>query len=273
MKRYTLQFQPLYSSITTVDFREEVEQVLLRLHPRITYKMGKVFQDVDGNLLAEFAADGQRDLLTQAIESRTWSLPVRFLSLRWGWSIENEDAALQISSVTPLDANPVAGIQPLEGMAEYHLSKWHTFGRYIALIGFTIVMVLLLIANAIHTNYPVLEWVYVVGFAVWMFTLNETPFDYRVYARSIHLQQAGLEVEYWLGRAPQHLDWASISGMDYSNPVCMLIGQDKRMRFLLSERFGCKEKPVVLKTIVARAGLSYVEGNFQKLIYRKPEAR
>lgn len=273
MKRYTLQFQPLDSSITVVNFREEVEQVLLRLHPRITYKMGKVFQGVDGNLLAEFAADGKRELLVEAFENRKWSLPVRFESLSWGWTIENEDDALLISVVTPLDANPLAGIKPLEGKAEFRLSKWHTIGRYIALIGFTILMVLLLIANAVHTYSPVLEWVYIIGFAIWLFSLNDTPFDYRVYARSIHLQQAGLDVEYWLGSAPRHLDWASISGMDYSNPVCMLIGQEKKMRFLLSERFGCKEKSVVLKTIVARAGLSYVEGNFQGLTYRKPEAR
>ncbi len=273
MKRYTLQFQTLDASIETSDLKDEVEQVLLRLHPRITYKMGDVFQWVDGKLLAMIAVDGYRPLIEQAFTSRNWALPVRFERLNWGWTVENEEAALLADSITPLDANPLADIQSLEGSPVFQLSRWPGVGRYLALILFSLLMVALLIANAIHTSSPLLEGMYIVGFMLWMFFMNETPFDFRVYSRSILLLPDRLEVSYWFSRKARKVSWSSISGMDYTNPVCTVMSQESSLRFLVSEHFGCKEKPAVLKTIVTRAGLNYVEGNFQKLTYRKPGAR
>ncbi len=272
MKRYTLQFQPLDASVTAADLRGEVDQVLLRLHPRITYKMGEVFQWVDGKWLAMIAADGNRLLIDEVFTNRKWTLPVRFESLNWGWTVENEDVALLAASLTPLDANPLATVQPLDGSPEIRLRSWPTLGRYLSLIFFTLLMIALLIANAIHPSAPLLEGLYIVGFALWMFFLNETTFDFRVYARSFRLLADGLEVSYWLAHRPRKVAWSSISGMDYINPLCKVMSQDGTLRFLISERFGCKDRPAVLKTIVSRAGLRYVEGNFQKLVYRKPGA-
>ena len=71
---------------------------------------------------------------------------------------------------------------------------------------------------------------------------------------------------------PVSFIWLQIWGMDYSSPICRIITSGKKTRFLVSERFGCEEKLLVLKTIASKAGLKFVEGNINQLTYRKPDA-
>jgi hypothetical protein len=60
MKRYTLTFQSLGSPIPLDDLRKEVDTLRLKLHPRITNKMGQVITSLEGKLLAEIAMEGKR---------------------------------------------------------------------------------------------------------------------------------------------------------------------------------------------------------------------
>ena len=145
-------------------------------------------------------------------------------------------------------------------------------GYAVSMIVFTMVWIALLIANALHTNSPVLEGIYIVSFAIWLISLNETPFDLRVYANKIALMHTGLEVAYWFRKTPIHVDWQDIWGLDYANSVCEVRNVRGTLRFLVSERFGCKEKKVVLKTIIKKADLLYVEGNSMVQMYRRSEA-
>lgn len=272
MKRYTLHLQPQGPGIVVEDLRREVEQTLLRLHPRITYKMGKANKDVDGNFVVEFAADGQRHLLDEAFSSRSWNLPVRFDRLSWGWMLENEDAALLASANRPFESDPLAGVAALEGVGEYVLSRRRLNGRYLALMISTLALILTLVGNVIYPRSPVLMVLYAVVFAIFMFALNDTPLDIRVYGEKISLRLDSLAVKFWLLNKPATREWESIWGVDYTNPICEVLSKNGKLRFLLSKRFGCLEQSVILKTIVRRAGLSYVEGTFRKLTYRKPDA-
>jgi len=272
VKRYTLKFQPISPSISATDLREEVDRVLLRLHPRITYKMGPLYRGVDGAMLANIAMDGKRQLLEEAFRSKVWSLPVRFEKLTWGWSTENEDALLLISANAPLEADPLAGVEPLDGSLEITMSKRRMQGRYIALMLSTLALLLMLFVNFRYPRSTVWEGIYIVFFALFMFTLNDTPIDVRVYVDKITIRSEELEVSFWMLKKPACLPWEQIWGVDYTNPLCTLLTKENKLRFLLSKRFGCEQKDEVLKTIVERAGLSYVEGNFQILSYRKPDA-
>ena len=111
-----------------------------------------------------------------------------------------------------------------------------------------------------------------VSFGIFLFSLNDTPLDFSVYAEKIGIKQQKLEVSYWLLKEPVSLKWDKIWGLDYVIPVCMVYSEGGKTRFLLSERFGCKEKPIVMKTIVKRANLNFVEGNFRKVMYRRYDA-
>ena len=269
MKRYSLIIQLLDPSITTDHVRNAVEEVLLHLHPLITYKIGQVTTGADGRMVAEIAVDGKRELLQAALTGKEWRLPIKLESIGWGWMINNEDAAILAAASSTITADPLAGVDPLEGTGEFRLSKRRLWLRYISLITFTIVMIFLLIANALHTDLPLLEAIYVVGFALWLFFLNETPFDIRVYAEKIVCGQVGLEVTYWWRKKPIQVEWEKIWGLDYADPVCEVCCSEGKRRFLLSERFGCKEKSMVLQTIVKRSSLNFVEGNFKKVMYRR----
>jgi len=249
-----------------------VEQVLLRLHPRITYKIGQVTESAAGLMLAQIMVDGKRELLVKALKSKQWNLPVHFEGLTWGWMMENEDATFLASATTAINVDPLAGMEAVDETREFPLSKRRLWLRYISMIVFTMVWIALLIANALHTNSPVLEGIYIVSFAIWLISLNETPFDLRVYANKIALGRTGLEVTYWYRKGAFHVDWQDIWGLDYSNSVCEVHNNGGRLRFLVSERFGCKEKKVVLKTIVRKSELHYVEGNSMVQMYRRAEA-
>ncbi len=269
MKRYTATFQSIELKVYPKDIGEELERVLLRLHPRITYKIGQVAPGVDGRMYAHIAVDGKRELLETALKTAQWKLPISFEGLTWGWMVDNEEVALLMESTSPLDTDPLAQVEAQAGTREFILNKKRFTFRYILLVLSTVVMLLLLIANGIRTHVPALEAVYLVFFAIWLFSLNETPFDYRVYTQKIVCDMDRLQVFYWLPRRVVSLEWTKITGMEYTEPVCTLLHDAGKLRFLVSERFGCREKPTVLKTIVDRSGLHYVEGNLTRLEYRR----
>ena len=160
MKRYTLTFQPLSPLIQLDHLRKEVDELLLKLHPRITYKMGQVFTSLDGHFLAEIAMEGKRQLLMETLKSNVWVAPVQFQGLSWGWTNENEGATSQASARSPIEVDPLAMIVPLEGVREFHLSKRKLRGRYILLMLSTLVMILVLIINTIHPRSPLFEGLY-----------------------------------------------------------------------------------------------------------------
>ncbi len=272
MKRFTITFTSTNSSISSTDLRGEIDQVLLRLHPRITYKMGQVFRGLDGNFLAQVSVDGKRQLLHDAFSRHKWALPVNFRRLSWGWLQENEDASLIFSVNRSIEVDPFKEVSPLGGEGEYLLIKHLLRGKYLALLISTVALLVIFIANTAYPKTAWLMFLFAVAFAIFMFALSDTPLDLRTYCQKISIRSDGLELRYWLKPNPALIAWDSIWGMDYSSPTCELLAAQRKMRFLLSEQYGCKEQLPLLKTIVTRAGLLYVEGNFRKLSYRKPDA-
>jgi len=272
MKRYTLIFQLLDPSITPNQVRDEVDRELLRLHPRITYKLGLVTARADGKMLAEIKLDGKREMIEATLKSEEWKLPIRLVSMGWGWLVSAEDEVQSATGTSIIDVDPLTGIEPLEGIGEFQLSNRRLWLRYISLIIFAFILILLLIVNAIHPDSPILQLLYIVAFTIWLFSLNDTPFDIRVYADKIICRQVDLELSYWWRKMPIQMAWEEISRLDYTDPVCAIYSSQGKRRFLLSERFGCKEKTLVLKIIAKRANLNFVEGNFRSFIYQRYDA-
>ncbi len=272
MRRYTVTLQLTGSALAFDNIKDEVERVLFRLHPRITYKMGQIYQAPGGTLLAQFMVDGKHQLLLDAFSRHDWALPVRFDGLSWGWLHDDEEASSIISGTKAFEVDPLRAVAPLAGQGEYTLIKGLLRGKYLTLMISTLALLLILIANAVYPKVPWLMVLYALAFAVFMFTLSDTPLDLRVYGQRLSFRPEGLEIKHWLLPKPTFLAWDNIWGLNYSNPVCELMGTHSKLRFLLSEQYGCQEQAMLLKTMVARAGLLYVEGNFRKLSYRKPDA-
>jgi hypothetical protein len=79
-------------------------------------------------------------------------------------------------------------------------------------------------------------------------------------------------VTYWFRKRVVRLCWEGIRGLDYTDSVCVIYSNENPARFLISEQSGCKEKMVILKTIVQGASLNYVEGDFRKVVYKRYDA-
>jgi len=273
MKRYTLKFTLQDSTLSSDELREAVEEVLLRLHPRITYKIRQVKAGGSGQMMAEIAVDGKRDLLESAFRAQEWKVPVRLESMGWGW-MTNDGSKISTEPGSSLfELDPLAAVRPMEGNGEFQLNKKPGRLRYMIMIISTMGMVFLLIANGVHSHSLILQIAYIIGFSVWLFSLNEMPLDVRVYAEKVIFTNEGLAVKYWLRKQPARLAWEEIWGLEYTEPVCVVFKSGGKNRVLLSERFGCKEQKVVLKTIVERAGLYFVEGNFRNLLYRRYDSK
>ena len=272
MKRLTLIFKPLSSSIATAALKDELVEELLRIHPRLTFKIGQVIADRDGGMFAQIAIEGKRAILDTALMRKNWKLPVKLESIGWGWLTMDEGENSPEPAISAFDVDPLATVKPAEGQEEFRLNKKRTWLRYVSLIGFTIVMILLLIANGIHNDSPLLQWIYIVVFTVWLFSLNDTPFDFRVYTEKVSCSRESLEIKYWFKRLSFQFQWEDVWEMDYTEPVCEIFVDGRKSCFLMSERYGCKEQKVVLRTIVDRAALNYVEGTIRTMLYRRYEA-
>lgn len=273
MKRYTLKFTILDREVTVDPLKAQLEKILLRLHPRIIFKMGQLIKTEQGIILALFTADGKMELLETSLRDTKWKLPVEFESMGWGWLIDPIHGTPGSGEGFIVETDPLAQVVPVVEPIEFRFNQWKLLGRYLYLIVFTLVMILLLIANAIHTHSPLLQWIYVLGFTVWLFSLNDVPINPRAYATRIVCTLDNLEIYYDWRRKSVQLDWEHIWGMDYADPLSRIYSDDGVSRFVLSERYGFKEKKMVLKTIVTRASLNYIEGNIRAVVYKRFDAK
>jgi hypothetical protein len=272
MKRYTLKFILLDPEVTPNSLKAEVEETLLRLHPRIIFKMGIARKSHPGEILVEIASDGKRDFLEKYLQDKVWKVPARLDRLGWGWIADEQGPASDYPEGVNIASDPLSGIIPMAGKVEVQLSRNRLWGRYIFMLIMTLVMVFLLAANAMQHDSPALQWMYVLGFMVWLISISDIPVNPRVYANKITCGLEKLEISYaWQGK-PQAFNWDTIWGVDFSEPICKVYSNQLSRRFILSERFGCQGKPTVLKTIIQRASLNFIEGNNRSNVYRRYEA-
>ncbi len=267
MKRITIIFTPTGSPVDLALFRGEIEGVLLRLHPKITYKINRVDKQADGKILAEITLDGKLELLDAALKQKHWQQPVVDERMGWGWPFSPAEKASLQAGIPSYSLDPLAGISPAEGMLDAQLGKLMLWLRFVGVIVLTILLILLMIFYSRSAGSILFDGALLISFSVWMILLNGTPIDMRVYARQITLGEAGLELKYWFMNKTINLAWGNIRRLVCTEPVCILFAEGQRVRFLLSERFGCSKKAKVLKTIIARANLNYVGGNFRKQEY------
>lgn len=269
MKRLTLVFNTMVDAVSINGVCDEINYVLLRLHPRITYKLGQVRIDPVGRINVHIAIEGERELLENSLHERAWKLPIRYEGIKWGWITDLQDGQIPIEGNSSLDTDPLAGIEPTAGMVEFQLNRTHLWLRYYFTAGVTLVWISVLIAFILNNSSSGLEYAYLIMSVVWMIALSETPLDLRLYAKKLLCGNENLEVVFWLKRKTITLDWDQITGLVCKEHICEILYDKRSMRFLLSRRYGCKEKDLILKTLVNNAQLYFVQGSIKKLEYRR----
>jgi hypothetical protein len=261
LKKYTLQVKVLDGSVTANGLRVAIENILLRLHPRITYHLGLISNFGPNYLLAEIASDGKKELLESYLNGIQDKLPVHVEQLGWGWIVKD---AMELSKN---QASRQSGVN-----AQSFLLNRHLFPLiYILSIGLIFVLILLLVARFYFAQSLFLDTAFQVVFIVWLFSTGEIPLDFRLYVQRIDCEPAELAITYSFKTRTVRVNWETIEGLEHRNMLYIIYRRDnKPVRFYVSHGF--KEKHAMLAAITQRASLNEVESGISKAVYRRYEA-
>ena len=132
-------------------------------------------------------------------------------------------------------------------------------------------LIALLVARYYLDKLLILDYAYYAVFLVWLFSLNETPLDIRLYVQKIDCELAKLVVTYILRKKTLQMNWETIWGLEYKNGMYTIYRSDsKPIRFLIQNNV--KDKEAVLMAITQRASLNNVESGIGKVVYKRYDA-
>ena len=269
MKRYTLKVKTLDSSVTPNDLKLAIENVLLPLHPRITYRLGQIMSGGSDTILAEIASDARKELLEPHLKDIQSKLPVTIEKLGWGWTLTGKPGSPPADQGSPeeFSANAVSQASSPSFLLGNRAFLW----RYIFQMSLTFLLVALLIAGFFIEKSTLLDGTFTVVFVVWIYFLTDMPLDIWRYAKRIECEPAELVLTYWFRKPSVRLNWETIWGFAYKGKICILHHDDnKSTRFLVS--YGYRDKEKLFKTIVSKASLNAVETGISQAVYKRYEA-
>ena len=271
MKRYTLLFQA-GEAVTTEQVKAAVEDALMRLHPGITSRIGQAARIDPQTVSAEIASEGKKESLFPPLKRIESKLPVTLERIDWGWDSGESPLVSSLIRNPDLAPDPLAKITAPAGPAVFPSDEKMFWLRYTGFFLLTLALGVSFYAKFFNDSSPVWDSLFLGLYFIWLFSLNGIPLDPRWMARRIECGKDGLEVSYRFRRAPVRMRWADIRGMDFTYTACIIQGNSSAIKIAINENSGFREKNVILKTIVERASLRFVEGRFWKPFYRRAEA-
>jgi hypothetical protein len=271
MKRYTLRFKAT-GSVADDDLRTAVEDVLLHLHPGIIFRMGQAGRIDPQNVSVEIASEGKKEALFPPLKRIESKLPVTLVRIDWGWD------SGESSLISSLIQNPDFSPDPLSNVAVSSGSEvFPSDGKMFWLRHFVFLLLTLALGISFYYKFfdassPVWDALFLAIYIIWLFSLNGIQLNPWLLAKKIECGEAGLQVSYWFRRRPVRLRWADIWGMDFAHTACIIRSSPSSIKFAIQENSGFKKKNIILKTIMERASLRFVEGRFWRPFYRRADA-
>ena len=252
MKRYTARLRLLDSQWSAAEIKTIIESELL--HAPITFKVGGI-APVEGDIvLVEIASDATRADLARILQKVESTRRLRLESMGWGWLV-TDTTIHEMTRLPGREYDPYATAQ-----AQTESAKVYTYNTKPILI------------EAIPGTIYWIGWMILVGISYrrsLVFTIGLSILGglllyafrvgrFLVSAPHLRCDQNGLEIKYRLRRSSHRQTWAEIWGLDtpYVSDMCTLQSST-------SSKFstkGLNEMPTLVKTIVERASLNFVEG-------------
>jgi hypothetical protein len=129
MKRYTLRFG-ITGALTDEKLKAAVEDILLHLHPRFTFRLGRSARIDPQNMTVEIASDGKKEILEPHLKSIEKKLPVVLEHIDWGW--DSGDSSLPSSPIQnpDLSPDPLTRVEPSIGPAVFTVNAVILWSRY-----------------------------------------------------------------------------------------------------------------------------------------------
>ena len=251
MKRYTARIRLLDNQLNTSQIKVAVESELLRAP--ITFKVGAI-APAEGNIaLVEIASDAKRADLVRILKGAESTRHLQLECVGWGWLIT--DTTIQETTRWPgREYDPYAAVQAqTEDVKEYTYNIRPTLIEAIPgtvyWIGWMIFVGILYRQSLVFAiGLSILGGLLLYVFRVGRFLVS-TP--------RLRCDQNGIEIKYRLRRSSHRQAWTKIWGLDtpYVSDMCT-IQSGTSLKFPMK---GLNELPTLIKTIVERASLNFVE--------------
>jgi hypothetical protein len=272
MNRYCVRFSTADDTVRPEDLKPAVEEVLLDLHPRFTFRMGRSASIDPGRLTVEIESEAKKNVLLENLRPIERKLPVVLQAVDWGW--EADDRPDSASSAGALDwgRDPLARVEPLPVPVVFLPVNNRLVYRYVLFGVLTLALLLFFIIRYALGRSFVSDLIWLGFYSVWFFSLNEIPIDIRLLLEKIECAPEGLELTYRFPKNTVRLPWEDILDLEAGFAACAIRAEQKPIRFLATEKAGFKQKDLILKTIIHRASLRFVEGNLLRSVYRRGDA-
>ncbi len=271
MKRYTLRFKAT-GSVAEESLKAAVEDALLRLHPGITFRMGQAGRIGPQDATVEIASEGKKEALFPPLKRIESKLPVTLDRIEWGWDSGESSLIPSLIQNPDFSPDPLSNVAVFPGSAVFPSDGKMFWLRHLFFLLLTLALGILFyfkFSSAISTVWDAL---FLAIYILWIFSLNGIQLNPWLLAKKIECGEDGLEVSYRFRRTPVRLRWADIGGMDFTYAACIIRSSPSSIKFAIDENSGFKKKNIILKTIVERASLRFVEGRFWRPFYRRADA-
>ncbi len=290
MNNYTARIRVLEPDLSLERLKESLEARLLRLHPKIVFKLGGISPAEGGIVLAEIATDSRKTQLLQTLKSLEDAIPVCVEAVGWGWLLPRpvDSAADETGFGRP---DPFEKAEPQAEIRHRYLFEHKSllsglvrFGLFLAVIGLYLAAIVLYLTHLRPTTIPgpastshltlmsaVRLIIYPLSFLAWCMIVNPPPAPGK-YIAEIVCDAEGIEFHYWLRTRPKRLAWERIWGLGLYQPRWVLRYDSKSLAFLASQSAGLDNPDMLIKTILQRATLNYTHTNVGVAVYKRFDA-
>jgi hypothetical protein len=276
MKRYTARLRLLDSQLNTAQIKAAVETELLRAP--ITFKVGAVALTEGNVALVEIASGEKRPALARRLKGLESKYPLQLECVGWGWPVSG--AAIKSAGEAPSgEHDPCTTMQAqVEDTREYALANTRQFVakqaiKLILLIGFVAIPVLaaLGVLNGVSAM-GILNGVNCIMAAMYPALFFSGAFSilwtFPTWASCIRCDPTGIEVRYLLRSSPRRWTWAEIEELGMTtlafNRAHIIRSRKISLKFSIED---FNEQPTLIKTILERASLNFVEGSIGAVSY------
>lgn len=269
MKRYTVRLRISDTPPDATQIKRSVEDALLR--QPITFRLGAIAPAEDNIVLVEIASDAKRADLARILKSVESTHGTQVESIHWGWLVTGS-----AGKPGDPDADPYASAQAQAEETQEYIgqTKWIAIRQ-----GIGCVFLLALVTYPVLILLHLLERRYwdIVALTIYMaLILSGASFNPRTllaHVSRIRCDQGGIEIKYWLRPTPRRKAWSEIQVMETGTlglpRVCTLRTSGDSISFSLEN---LSERSRLIKTIIERASLHFVENAFGRIIYKRSDA-
>ncbi len=259
MNRYTLKAQCLDHSVAEMEIKSALDDLFRQTMPKVKYRLNRIHKMNSGIVLVEIASSANKDLLESRLKALDSRLPIRVEALGWGWVAGSKPHAVT-------EAIPMT----------FQLGTIWDLVRYALLLIFTAAEIALpFLKPWIKNQKSLVDLTFFAIFAIlaiWMFLSNNTPLDFRLFAKQADCLPAELVLTYRFRMKPVHLKWEDICGLKIEGHNCILTTNQRKSRFYISSILKIHNMNRFIKTIAQQAALNEVNYEIGQELYKRYDA-